>query len=93
MPTMKKRRVEREVASPAEESDAHSSGSESTGAENPSNENEDSNTATSTPKTFKDLGIIDSLVEACETLGYKAPTPIVRLPIFTNIFDSIRGLQ
>ncbi|OQE25383.1 hypothetical protein PENSTE_c006G01151 [Penicillium steckii] len=76
MPTMKKRRVEREVASPAEESDAHSSGSESTGAENPSNENEDSNTATSTPKTFKDLGIIDSLVEACETLGYKAPTPI-----------------
>ncbi|PGH10917.1 ATP-dependent rRNA helicase RRP3 [Polytolypa hystricis UAMH7299] len=27
-------------------------------------------------KSFKDLGIIDSLSEACESLGYKAPTPI-----------------
>ncbi|KAL3428064.1 ATP-dependent rRNA helicase rrp-3 [Phlyctema vagabunda] len=28
------------------------------------------------PKTFKDLGIIDSLCDACSALGYKAPTPI-----------------
>lgn len=27
-------------------------------------------------KTFKELGIIDSLCEACESLGYKAPTAI-----------------
>lgn len=27
-------------------------------------------------KTFKDLGLIDQLVEACEQLGYKKPTPI-----------------
>jgi ATP-dependent RNA helicase DDX47/RRP3 len=27
-------------------------------------------------KSFKDLGIIDSLCEACALLGYKAPTPI-----------------
>jgi ATP-dependent RNA helicase DDX47/RRP3 len=27
-------------------------------------------------KTFQDLGIIESLCEACESLGYKAPTPI-----------------
>merc|ERR1711939_1275655 len=26
------------------------------------------------PTTFKELGIIDSLCEACESLGYKAPT-------------------
>jgi ATP-dependent RNA helicase DDX47/RRP3 len=28
------------------------------------------------PKTFKGLGIIDSLSEACDALGYKNPTPI-----------------
>ncbi|KAI1074040.1 ATP-dependent rRNA helicase RRP3 [Whalleya microplaca] len=28
------------------------------------------------PKTFKDLGIVDPLVEACNALGYKLPTPI-----------------
>ncbi|KAI5308838.1 ribosomal RNA processing protein, partial [Ascosphaera atra] len=27
-------------------------------------------------KTFRDLGIIDSLCDACEMLGYKHPTPI-----------------
>jgi ATP-dependent RNA helicase DDX47/RRP3 len=27
-------------------------------------------------KTFKDLGVIDSLCEACEGLGYQVPTPI-----------------
>lgn len=29
-----------------------------------------------TSKTFRDLGIIDSLADACTALGYKAPTPI-----------------
>ncbi|KAK4450793.1 P-loop containing nucleoside triphosphate hydrolase protein [Podospora aff. communis PSN243] len=29
-------------------------------------------------KTFKDLGIVDSLCEACDALGYKRPTPIQR---------------
>ncbi|KAI9792766.1 MAG: ribosomal RNA processing protein [Peltula sp. TS41687] len=28
------------------------------------------------PKSFKDLGIIDELSDACASLGYKAPTPI-----------------
>lgn len=27
-------------------------------------------------KSFKDLGIIESLCDACTALGYKAPTPI-----------------
>lgn len=31
---------------------------------------------TKAPKTFKDLGIIDSLCDACTSLGYKTPTPI-----------------
>ncbi|KZZ98875.1 ATP-dependent rRNA helicase RRP3 [Moelleriella libera RCEF 2490] len=32
--------------------------------------------SSSAPKTFKDLGIVDSLCEACEALNYKHPTPI-----------------
>ncbi|KAL2044046.1 hypothetical protein N7G274_003569 [Stereocaulon virgatum] len=28
------------------------------------------------PRSFQDLGIIDSLCDACKALGYKAPTPI-----------------
>ena len=29
-----------------------------------------------TPQSFQDLGIIDSLCDACTALGYKFPTPI-----------------
>lgn len=28
------------------------------------------------PKSFGDLGIIESLCDACKNLGYKSPTPI-----------------
>jgi ATP-dependent RNA helicase DDX47/RRP3 len=38
--------------------------------------NEDVTTETEDAKTFKDLGIIESLCEACDTLDYKMPTPI-----------------
>lgn len=30
----------------------------------------------SAPKSFQELGVIDSLCDACTALGYKAPTPI-----------------
>ena len=36
----------------------------------------DSHVNGATSKSFKDLGIIDSLCDACTALGYKAPTPI-----------------
>lgn len=36
----------------------------------------DADAAPENPKTFKDLGIVDELCEACESLGYKNPTPI-----------------
>lgn len=39
--------------------------------------NEDETTVpTAVPQTFQELGIIDSLCEACATLGYTKPTPI-----------------
>ncbi|KAI9879385.1 MAG: ribosomal RNA processing protein [Pleopsidium flavum] len=36
----------------------------------------ESSEAPAVTKSFKELGIIDSLCEACTALGYKAPTPI-----------------
>lgn len=33
------------------------------------------------PETFEELGIIESLCEACTALGYKTPTPIQRKAI------------
>lgn len=35
-----------------------------------------SNPTEESPASFSDLGLIDSLCEACTALGYKAPTPI-----------------
>lgn len=85
MPTMKKRKVTKEVATPVEDSDAQSSRSESPVVEKPSDTTDIDTTettkTTASPKTFKDLGLIESLVEACDTLGYKKPTPIVSIPI------------
>jgi ATP-dependent RNA helicase DDX47/RRP3 len=80
---VKKRKVAKEVASPVEDSDSQSSRSESPAVENSTN---DDGTAENTPapKSFKELGIIDSLIEACETLGYKAPTPIVSIFTYTK---------
>lgn len=79
MPVTKKRKVAREVPETADDSDASSVNSRS-GSESPKpNEADPSTESTSnasTSKSFKDLGIIDSLCEACDTLGYKAPTPI-----------------
>lgn len=76
MPTVKKRKVAQEVASPVEDSESQSSRSESPAAENTTND-DGSAENTPAPKSFADLGVIDSLIEACDTLGYKAPTPIV----------------
>lgn len=80
MPVMKKRKVALEAPSPAEDSDASSVRSQAESETPKTNEAEPSAESTSTnppaPKTFKDLGVIDSLCEACDTLGYKAPTPI-----------------
>ncbi|RLL99185.1 hypothetical protein CFD26_107567 [Aspergillus turcosus] len=33
------------------------------------------------PKNFRDLGLLESLCEACDSLGYRTPTPIQALSI------------
>lgn len=79
MPVMKKRKVVREAHESAEHSDGSSASSRS-GSESPKATEADPSTESTsnapTAKSFQDLGIIDSLCEACDTLGYKAPTPI-----------------
>lgn len=63
----------------AEDSDVEDSASDSNPqptADDPNVENASSETEPSAPKTFKELGLIDSLCEACDKMGYKAPTPI-----------------
>lgn len=66
----------------AENPDAEDSASDSNlqpTADDPNVEDASSETepsAPSVPKTFKELGLIDSLCEACDKMGYKAPTPI-----------------
>jgi len=61
-----KKPVEDDIAS------SSSSDAESETVDAPSNEE----TPEELPKTFKELGIVDALCEACEALNYKHPTPI-----------------
>lgn len=69
MSAMKKRKVAHEVAESTEDSDTGSSNSHA-------NDDTPAATEASAPTSFKELGVIDSLCEACTTLGYKFPTPI-----------------
>ena len=59
------------------ESDVHSDSSESAN-EQSAKEREEQTAATpeTRPKTFKELGIIDELCNACSRLGYKTPTAV-----------------
>ncbi|KAH8743694.1 P-loop containing nucleoside triphosphate hydrolase protein [Hyaloscypha finlandica] len=81
MSSAKRRKVDSEVPSGLLENKEHvtkelaptsaSTSPEPAGEEEPKEKIEEEAT-----KTFKDLGIIDSLCDACTALGYKAPTPI-----------------
>ncbi|KAJ5748156.1 uncharacterized protein N7511_009852 [Penicillium nucicola] len=87
MPITKKRKVAHEA--PVQSAPSNDSASSPEPTNEPTNEPESANedpdvedatseteAAPSAPKTFKELGIIDALCEACTNLGYKAPTPI-----------------
>ncbi|RHZ61938.1 RNA-dependent ATPase RRP3 [Aspergillus thermomutatus] len=78
MPDVKKCKIAHKA--PEHESDAESTSSHESGAQqHTTTKTQDEAASTETrpaPKSFKDLGIIDQLCEACEKIGYKAPTPI-----------------
>lgn len=82
MPSVKKRKITRDgpgSPSHAEPSASESAASESSQANRPSEEpaqEQNGEQETSSPTSFRELGIIDSLCDACTAMGYKAPTPI-----------------
>lgn len=89
MPALKKRKISHEKLVEREEvSDSESSVSSQEEVQETANEDE---AAKAAPKTFKDLGLIPQLCEACETLGYKAPTPIQAesIPLALQVFLSL----
>lgn len=88
MPALKKRKISHEKLVEREEvSDSENSASSQEEVLDTANEDE----AAKAPKTFKDLGLIPQLCEACETLGYKAPTPIQAesIPLALQVFLSL----
>ncbi|KAJ5215122.1 hypothetical protein N7468_010801 [Penicillium chermesinum] len=76
MPDQKRRKVKEGRAEPlaSSDSDAGSVASQTEDAIDP--QPEETGEASSPAKTFKELGVIDTLCEACTTLGYKTATPI-----------------
>ncbi|EED19504.1 ATP-dependent RNA helicase, putative [Talaromyces stipitatus ATCC 10500] len=78
MPGFKKRKISHERVAEGENVSDDSRSSQEDVQESAAEEAESHNDdgAAKAPKTFKDLGLIPQLCEACDTLGYKAPTAI-----------------
>jgi ATP-dependent RNA helicase DDX47/RRP3 len=86
MPALKKRKISHEkIAEKEEVSEDASSSQEEV------QDNAEQDEAAKAPKAFKDLGLIPQLCEACETLGYKAPTAIQAesIPLALQVFLSL----
>ena len=68
-----------QVDESAEESNSDDEIAETQATSDPVDEDENSATATATPegtKTFAELGVIDSLCDACKNLGFTTPTAV-----------------
>jgi ATP-dependent RNA helicase DDX47/RRP3 len=84
MPPIKKRKLSHELIPEPEESSATGSGSDSDSGTTPDKDEKTSHAPAekqeaqveTASKSFRELGIIEPLCEACEALGYKAPTAI-----------------
>lgn len=71
MSALKRRKVTQKQQERDSDSDAESTSSRESVKDDQQTPGEEE-----TAKTFQELGIIEQLCEACETMGYKAPTPI-----------------
>ncbi|KNG84656.1 ATP-dependent rRNA helicase RRP3 [Aspergillus nomiae NRRL 13137] len=78
MPAIKKRKIAREAPQQEDhsDSDAHSSASEDAAPDTTEQEQETPEAPKQAPKSFKELGLIEQLCEACDSMGYKASTAI-----------------
>ena len=76
MPPLKKRKLSNGWAEDLSSDSGSDSSTRSSHEENRGGDTAQGASTEKVTKSFKDLGIIDSLCEACEALGYKAPTPI-----------------
>jgi len=76
MPPLKKRKLSNGEAEDSSSDSQSASSTRPARSEYGANNSVEGRSAEKATKSFKDLGIIDSLCEACEALGYKAPTPI-----------------
>ncbi|QSZ29079.1 hypothetical protein DSL72_003589 [Monilinia vaccinii-corymbosi] len=84
MSSVKRRKTEKDASSGLKSKQAKESKKASPSPspepieETKTNEVEEATEEAEVAKSFKELGIVDSLCEACDALGYKAPTPIQR---------------
>jgi ATP-dependent RNA helicase DDX47/RRP3 len=76
MPPLKKRKLSNGEAEDSSSDSESASSTRPVHEENGANDSVEGGSVERAIKSFKDLGITDSLCEACEALGYKAPTPI-----------------
>lgn len=92
MPGLKKRKISHDKSVQQEHNVVDEVSSPERKASDKDAEETESQAAAQAPKTFKDLGLIPQLCEACETLGYKAPTAIQAeaIPLALQVCISIR---
>ncbi|KAA8650335.1 hypothetical protein EYZ11_000723 [Aspergillus tanneri] len=76
-PVSKQRKLDRESSSKKTRDSSDEAASSSSPSPEPEQHQQlETSSTEDSPKTFKDLGVIEQLCDACTSLGYSKPTPI-----------------